>query len=271
MTLFLEDARRYVARTAEAVALVPFHHESPTYRSMTPEQQESYFYWRDCVRQGRYPRASWSYIALYVAEIMHLVGVQDAEEGLRALLKVWKGYRGAYAVLETQMESWLIDFAKRHNCPWTSTTMTPDDLRLTFEMIDFDEVNRLHTQSHEILDLLRLPVEAELTLEEPLVDESTPCAQSTTVYAKPTPLSLTQVQILKGLSDGSYSTQVFEHAARESGTMLELLIDGINEWATAVLGDLVIDPGPPATIYPYSTEVVRTWIAGLEKGGTCDD
>jgi len=111
-----QDATLLAARTVSAAAFVPFHHHTPTYRSMTDLQQKYYFYWRSRVRKQVYPRCSWGYLLLYLYELMHGVGVASADAGLSQMQAIWQAYRMSYTRLDHYLSTWLLDYAAVYGC-----------------------------------------------------------------------------------------------------------------------------------------------------------
>ena len=98
----------------------PFYSYKPQYSQMTPEQKKYYFFWRDEVRRGRYIKTDYSYIYLYVYEILNLPEKCDAKEGLRLLCDVWVAYRGSLPRLDTSFALWVQDYCLVYGleCPF---------------------------------------------------------------------------------------------------------------------------------------------------------
>ena len=67
-----------------------FYSYKPQYSQMTQEQKKYYFFWRDEVRRKRYIKTDYSYIYLYVYEILNLPEKCDAETGLELLCDIWE-------------------------------------------------------------------------------------------------------------------------------------------------------------------------------------
>ncbi len=65
----------------------------PTYQSLSDEQLRTYFTWRSRVRRGEVLKTSYSYVFLYLYELINQVGAADSEDGLRRLLFFWEAYR----------------------------------------------------------------------------------------------------------------------------------------------------------------------------------
>ena len=89
---------------------VPFYSYMPQYSQMTKEQKAYYFYWRDEVRHGRYIRSDYSYLYLYVYEIINLPDRISPKEGLELLCTLWREYRRALPRIDRYFSVWIQDY-----------------------------------------------------------------------------------------------------------------------------------------------------------------
>ncbi|MDF9841208.1 MULTISPECIES: TerB N-terminal domain-containing protein [unclassified Paenibacillus] len=111
---FVQRAAELEDMTADEAKLVPFKSYWPTYSHMTAEQSRWYFYWRNEVRQGRYPKTDLSYIFLHVYELINGIGWGDPSDGYRQLGLIWEAYRSQYKRLDQYLGSWMADFSFVH-------------------------------------------------------------------------------------------------------------------------------------------------------------
>lgn len=111
---FVQRAAELEDMTADEAKLVPFKSYWPTYSHMTAEQSRWYFYWRNEVRQGRYPKTDLSYIFLHVYELINGIGWRDPNDGYRQLGLIWEAYRAQYKRLDQYLGSWMADFSFVH-------------------------------------------------------------------------------------------------------------------------------------------------------------
>lgn len=111
---FVQRAAELEDVTADEAKLVPFKSYWPTYSHMTAEQSRWYFYWRNEVRQGRYPKTDLSYIFLHVYELINGIGWRDPNDGYRQLGLIWEAYRAQYKRLDQYLGSWMADFSFVH-------------------------------------------------------------------------------------------------------------------------------------------------------------
>lgn len=89
---------------------VPFYSYMPQYSQMTEEQRAYYFYWRSELRRGRYLRSDYSYLYLYVYEILNLPDKIPAQEGLLLLCTLWKQYRRDLPRIDRYFSVWVQDY-----------------------------------------------------------------------------------------------------------------------------------------------------------------
>ena len=94
---------------------VPFYSYMPQYSQLNSEQKKFYFYWRDCVRRGKYIKTDYSYFYLYVYEILNLPDKISADEGLEILISIWRAYRSALPNIDAYMSLWIQDYCLIYN------------------------------------------------------------------------------------------------------------------------------------------------------------
>lgn len=111
---FVRDAVRLYPIHGEECERVTFFSYVPQYSQMNRAQLEWYLWWRECVRGGTYPQTDYSYILLYVYELINLSGRLDAERVRDALLDVWEHYREMYRQLDGYLSEWICDFCLLH-------------------------------------------------------------------------------------------------------------------------------------------------------------
>ncbi|OKP96685.1 TerB N-terminal domain-containing protein [Paenibacillus sp. P46E] len=112
---FVVRARELADHKEAAALFVPFKSYWPTYGHMTGAQSRWYFFWRDEVRQGRYPKTDLSYIFLHVYELINGVGWDEPQEGYRQLNLLWEAYRDQYKRLDQYLGGWIADFSFVHH------------------------------------------------------------------------------------------------------------------------------------------------------------
>ncbi|WP_342422431.1 TerB N-terminal domain-containing protein [Paenibacillus sp. FSL E2-0178] len=111
---FVQRARELADHKEPAALFVPFKSYWPTYGHMTGAQSRWYFFWRDEVRQGRYPKTDLSYIFLHIYELINGVGWDEPQDGCRQLGLLWEAYRDKYKRLDQYLSGWIADFSFVH-------------------------------------------------------------------------------------------------------------------------------------------------------------
>ncbi len=114
---FTADAERYYNRTAAECPFVNFFAYMPQYANMSQDQLRWYLYWRDNVRHGIYLASDYSYIFLYVYEIINLPDKIPPQEGLERLCDVWLAYREQFPRLDRYMGEWVCDYCLINRLP----------------------------------------------------------------------------------------------------------------------------------------------------------
>ena len=122
---FRFDAKRYADVKGHECAEVDFFSYTPQYRQMSKTQLEYYFWWRENARRGVWLPASFSYVLLYVYEIINLRGVIPPEDGVHSLCAVWIAYRDKHKVLDKYLSEWLADYCLINRQPVPREQLAP--------------------------------------------------------------------------------------------------------------------------------------------------
>lgn len=108
---FYRDALRYLDDECEGAERVPFFSYVPQYDQLRPEQLDYYLYFRTMARRGHYIDADYSYILLYIYEILNLGDSMDTALGQSQLCGLWGAYRKKYPALERQLADWICEYS----------------------------------------------------------------------------------------------------------------------------------------------------------------
>lgn len=128
---FDRDAHRFFNEEGVPSPMADFFSYMPQYSQLDPAQRAAYFWWRTCFRRGEVPDAPYSYLLLYLYEIIHLDDVMSPDERQAAMLGLWLSYRGKYRRLDVQIREWICDDALLSHLP--PPALPPESFR---EMID---------------------------------------------------------------------------------------------------------------------------------------
>lgn len=114
---FLQDAEKYYRVKCGAVPFVPFFSYMPQYNQMNIDQLRFYLYWRRQVSHGSFIKTDYSYIFLYLYELINLESVSTPEKRLDAMCSLLLGYRNEFKSLDRYVGEWICDFCLIHRLP----------------------------------------------------------------------------------------------------------------------------------------------------------
>lgn len=122
---FASDAARLWNRTSGECDNVPFFSYIPQYNQLSYTQLKWYLCWREKVRNGVYPRCDYSYILLYIYEILNCPDLIEPARGLEKLCDIWLAYRGAYQRIDSYLGEWVCDFCLINQLPCPRNRLEP--------------------------------------------------------------------------------------------------------------------------------------------------
>jgi hypothetical protein len=116
---FRKAAILYYDCPGERCDFAQFYSYMPQYSQLNKAQKSYYFYWRSEMRQGRYIRTDYSYLYLYVYEIINLPDIIEPKQGIKLLCNLWREYRKALPRIDMYFSIWLRDYCLVHGleCP----------------------------------------------------------------------------------------------------------------------------------------------------------
>ena len=109
----------YDYRPTARAEFAQFYSYMPQYSQLNPAQKAYYFFWRTEMQRGRFLKTDYSYVYLYVYEILNLPDKIPPEEGVKLLCRVWREYRRALPRLDLYFAIWVQDYCLVHrlDCP----------------------------------------------------------------------------------------------------------------------------------------------------------
>lgn len=114
---FVRDAERLYPVTGREVPRTPFFSYVPQYAQMNRPQLEWYLWWRECVRRGEYHETDYSYVLLYVYELINLSDKIEPAAAQEKLVALWLRYREIYHQLDSYLPEWICDYSLIHQLP----------------------------------------------------------------------------------------------------------------------------------------------------------
>ncbi len=109
---FYSDGIKYINEKGIKSEEPPFFSWVPQYSQLNSSQLNFYFYMRDCLRQKNIVNASYSYLLLYIFELINVES--NKESALKLLFFVWKSYRKKFPKLDSLLREWIADFCLIH-------------------------------------------------------------------------------------------------------------------------------------------------------------
>ena len=97
---FKADARFFFSRTGEECEYTPFFSYIPQYHHLTKSQFAFYLWFRDNARRGEYIFCDFSYIMLYIYELINIPDMMEPKDTLTALIGLWRAYRDRFPRLD---------------------------------------------------------------------------------------------------------------------------------------------------------------------------
>ena len=125
---FVEDAVRYAAmkppKSAEKAAFFSYF---PQYVQMGHRATAWYLFWRENTRRGQYLDTDYSYVLLYLFELINLPAedAPTARTHRDLMAKVWMAYRRVFPQLDHYMCEWLCDYCLIHALPAPVDLLAP--------------------------------------------------------------------------------------------------------------------------------------------------
>lgn len=114
---FVRDAEKFRSYQGKEAAPVPFFSYVPQYSQLNRSQAQWYLWWRERAESGEWLDTDYSYLLLYVYELINLSDRMEPKRVQRALLSVWEHYHGTYPQLNSYLPEWICDHALIHHVP----------------------------------------------------------------------------------------------------------------------------------------------------------
>ena len=114
---FVNDARRYFSAIGEKCEFVSFFSYMPQYDQLSERQLKYYLWWRENVRRGEKIDIDYSYVLLYIFELINLGAYADIMESQRMLTEIWNLYHDQFPALSSKLSGWICDFSLLHRLP----------------------------------------------------------------------------------------------------------------------------------------------------------
>lgn len=108
--LFLKQGKLMINFSDDYTGNAPFEHYTPIYENMNNNQLRTYFTWRTKVRNKEIMETSYSYVFVYIYELINNIGVKNPSEGLESLIWLLKNYSSFSNTIEQYLVDWIRDY-----------------------------------------------------------------------------------------------------------------------------------------------------------------
>jgi len=152
---FRRAALLYFDCRGENCDFVPFYSYLPQYSQLSLEQRDYYLYFRERIRCGEYIKTDYSYIYLFIYEVLNLPDKIPPSDGLLLLIRILREYRRAFPRIEAQLAVWIEDYCLVHRLP-CPTAELGDMLHSLISISRFKEfyLGGLDFDSREVVDAM---------------------------------------------------------------------------------------------------------------------
>lgn len=114
---FLQDALRYQALKGTEAPYVGYFSYVPQYNQLSESQMAFYLWWRENCRRGEFLKTDYSYLLLYIFELINLGNRIDVRESQWMLTELWKHYHEEFPAMVGKLSRWICDFSLIHRLP----------------------------------------------------------------------------------------------------------------------------------------------------------
>ena len=111
---FERAMHKYLRLTVKEAERVPFFSYVPQYSQLSSGRLAWYLYWRSGCRRREYMPTDFSYVLLYVFELLNFAEPRHPERIAEELCSLWKAYRGEFWQLDKYMPDWVCDYCLVH-------------------------------------------------------------------------------------------------------------------------------------------------------------
>ncbi|MBE6542963.1 MAG: hypothetical protein E7675_01040 [Ruminococcaceae bacterium] len=132
---FVWYAVNFFNENVEEAEYIPFFSFTPQYTQLNQRQMKYYLYWRYKFRNGQCIKTDFSYIMLFVYEVLNLPEeVLSPKLGIKYLCYLWARYRKQYSQLDKYFSEWIPDYCLIHGVDYpvdTIKSFLPEILKIT--------------------------------------------------------------------------------------------------------------------------------------------
>lgn len=105
---------KYMRLTVKEAVRVPFFSYVPQYSQLSASRLSWYLFWRSGCRARNYMQTDYSYVLLYVFELLNFANPRYPDRMIEELCSLWRAYRDDYPQLDRCMPDWVCDYCLVH-------------------------------------------------------------------------------------------------------------------------------------------------------------
>ncbi len=113
---FESTMHKYLRLTVKEAQREPFFSYVPQYSQLSQKRLAWYLYWRSHCRRREYLPTDFSYVLLYVYELINFDNPRHPDRIAEELCALWAAYRGEFSQLDRYLPDWLCDYCLVHGC-----------------------------------------------------------------------------------------------------------------------------------------------------------
>jgi len=111
---FRKTMHKYLTLTVKEAERVPFFSYVPQYSQLSSQRLAWYLFWRSGCRRREYMQTDFSYVLLYIFELINFENPRHPDRIIEELCSLWRAYRSEFWQLDKYLPDWVCDYCLIH-------------------------------------------------------------------------------------------------------------------------------------------------------------
>lgn len=111
---FRKKAKELRSAQASECEYVPYFSYVPQYDQLNEKQLSYYLWWRKNFEDGIYIKIDYSYVLLYIFELINIGEYIEPKDAQYLLTEIWNVYHTEFPSLESKLSAWICDYSLIH-------------------------------------------------------------------------------------------------------------------------------------------------------------
>lgn len=111
---FRQTMHKYLRLTVKEAERVPFFSYVPQYSQLSSQRLAWYLFWRSGCRRREYMQTDFSYVLLYIFELINFENPKHPDKIIEELCSLWRAYREEFWQLDKYLPDWVCDYCLIH-------------------------------------------------------------------------------------------------------------------------------------------------------------